>query len=181
MSVLRWWFAMEYEPVATTAERDVFWLRGPGAKVLSENELLAARGKRVHTGTSEELNRRFASSFSEQFEKIAQKYPLYTELRNVFDLSMVVALVEREGLLERAGWRPTVFANADWLPLPQVKVPAQVETVVNHRVIRRKHVVAGVSGGVWIDARKTLVVERVASELAKGKRVPEGELVWWWD
>jgi len=185
MTVLRWWFAMEYDPVTTTAERDVFQLQGPGAKVLSENELLAARGQRVHTGQSDDLNSQFASSFSDAFEQISQKYPLYTELRNVFDLSMVLALVEQEGLLERAGWQPTLFANADWLPLPRMRVPAEVETIVNHRVIRRKHIVAGVSGGVWIDARKTLAVEAGASKLAAVKAAPagreQGEVVWWWD
>ena len=184
MTVLRWWFAMQYDPVVTTAERDVFQLHGPGAKVLSENELLAARGQRVHTGQSDDLNRQFASSFSEAFERICEKYPLYTELRNVFDLSMMLALVEREGLLERAGWQPTLFANADWLPLPRMRVPTEVETIVNHRVIRRKHIVAGVSGGVWIDARKALVVENATDELAEVKAAPEGEegkVVWWWD
>ena len=180
-TVLRWWFAMQYEPVVTTADRDVFRLHGPGAKVLSENELLAARGQRVHTGQSDELNRRFASSFSEQFEAICQKYPLYTELRNVFDLSMVLALIEREGLLERAGWQPTLFANADWLPLPRMRVPTEVETIVNHRVLRRKHIIAGVSGGVWIDAKKTLTVKTGEEKLAAAKAAPEGEAVWWWD
>ncbi len=183
MTVLRWWFAMQYAPVTTTAGRDVFQLQGPGAKVLSENELLAARGKRVHTGQSDDLNRQFASSFSEQYEKICQKYPLYTELRNVFDLSMVLALVEREGLLERAGWQPTLFANADWLPLPRMRVPTEVETIVNHRVIRRKHIVAGVSGGVWIDAKKTLAIKTVKDKLGEKKAAPKiaGEAAWWWD
>jgi len=189
MSVLRWWFAMQYDPVTTTAERDVFRLQGLGAKVLSENELLAARGQRIHTGQSDELNGRFASSFSAAFEQICQQYPLYTELRNVLDISMVLALVEREGLLERAAWQPTLFANADWLPLPRMRVPTEVETIVNHRVIRRKHIVAGISGGVWIDARKTLTVVSAASALStkwsqglpKGKAAPEGEVVWWWD
>ena len=183
MTVLRWWFAMQYDPVVTTADRDVFQLQGLGAKVLSENELLAARGQRVHTGQSDELNRRFASSFSEQFEAICLKYPLYAELRNVFDLSMVLAIVEREGLLERAGWQPTLFANADWLPLPRMRVPTEVETVVNHLVLRRKHIVVGVSGGVWIDAKKTLVVKPVKDKLAEKKAAPQvaGEAVWWWD
>ena len=74
MTVLRWWFAMDYNPVVTDADHSVFHLTGQGAKVLSENEMLAARGQRVHTGQSEELNRRFASSFSENFEAICQKY-----------------------------------------------------------------------------------------------------------
>jgi len=184
MTVLRWWFAMQYHPVTTSPKRDVFQLHGPGAKVLSENELLAAQGRRVHTGKSDDLNQQYAASFSEQFEQICQKYPLYTELRNVFDLSLVLALIEREGLIKRVGWQPTLLANADWLPLPQMRVPAEVETVVNHRVIRRKHIVAGVSGGVWIDAPNTLAVESAASDLTTAKAAPDrvaGENIWWWD
>lgn len=184
MTVLRWWFAMQYEPVVTNADRDVFQLKGPGAKVLSENELLAARGQRVHTGQSEDLNKQYAGSFSEHFVQICQQYPLYTELRNVFDLSMVLALIDKEGLLAKAGWQPTLFANGDWLPLPQMRVPTEVETVVNHRVVRRKHIIAGVSGGVWVDAKKTIAFETEGQELLQAKAVPEstnGEVVWWWD
>lgn len=189
MTVLRWWFAMNYEPVETNDKRDVFALRGPGARVLSENEMLAARGQRVHTGQSEDLNKQYADSFTEHFTQLCQKYPLYTELRNVFDLSMILALVEREGLLKQAEWQPTQFANADWLPLPKMRVPADVETVINHRVVRRKHIIAGVSGGVWIDSRKALRVQTQSadtlnsvrgSELAPPQQ-PEKEALWWWD
>ncbi|MGI9428285.1 MAG: DUF1598 domain-containing protein [Bythopirellula sp.] len=184
MTVLRWWFAMQYDPVHTNAERTVFEIRGPAAKVLSENELLAARGGRVHTGQSEELNKKFAASFSEHFAEICLKYPLYAELRNVFDLSMVLALLQSEGLIERLPWQPTLFANPEWLPLPKMRVPTEVETVINHRVIRRQHIVAGVSGGVWIDARKTLRVATADDDLATTKTVPTAtaqDIVWWWD
>ncbi len=188
MTVLRWWFAMNYEPLETNAERTVFALRGPGAKVLSENEMLAARGQRVHTGQSEDLNKQYAESFSEHFSEICQKYPLYTELRNVFDLSMVLALIEREGLIQRADWQPTLFANADWLPLPRMNVPAEVESVINHRVVRRKHIIAGISGGVWVDSRQAMNVGTAATELATAKAGPpivaeaaDAKLVWWWD
>lgn len=184
MTVLRWWFAMNYEPVETDAQREVFALRGPAARVLSENEMLAARGQRVHTGQSEDLNRRYADSFTQHFTAICDKYPLYTELRNVFDLSMVLAIVDREGLLARVQWQPTLFANADWLPLPKMRVPADVETVVNHRVVRRKHIIAGVSGGVWVDTRQALNVTDASTDLAPIKSAPDSdaaELVWWWD
>ena len=185
MTVLRWWFAMNYEPIDTTAQRDAFAIRGPGAKVLSENQLLAARGRRVPTGQSDELNRRYAESFSENFAAICQRYPVYTELRNIFDLTMVLALMQREGLLERAGWQPSLFASHDWLPLPRMPMPSEVESVVNHRVIRRKHIVAGVSGGVWIDAAKTLSVTTGASNRANLKVAApasaERTSQWWWD
>lgn len=184
MTVLRWWFALNYDPVETNDERTIFALRGPGARVLSENEMLAARGQRVHTGQSEDLNKQFADSFTQQFEAISARYPLYTELRNVFDLTMVLALIDREGLLARAQWHPTLFANADWLPLPRMSVPAEVETVINHRVVRRKHIIAGISGGVWADSRNSLNIVSNSSNLPSPKQPAKSEqreLVWWWD
>jgi hypothetical protein len=188
MTVLRWWFAMHYQPVEVSVNREVFRLRGQGVKVLSENELLAARGKRVHTGQSDELNRRFANSFTEHFEAISTAYPLYGELRNVFDLSLALAIIEREGLMERIGWQAPLYASPNFLRLPKVAVPSEVETVVNHRVINRRHIIAGISGGVWVDARKALKTQAPARDRAATLQLaeppaptPEGEPRWWWD
>ena len=80
-------------------------------RVLSENEMLAAQGQRVHTGQSDPLNRQFAESFTAHFAELAKKYPVYGELRNMFDLAMAVALIQSEGLAERVGWKPTLFAR----------------------------------------------------------------------
>ena len=187
MAVLRWWFTMLYEPVEVGPERNVFRLKGQGVRVLSENELLAARGRRVHTGHSDELNQRFATSFTEHFESLSAAYPLYTELRNVFDLSVVLAIIEREGLLERIGWQGQLYCSAQALRLPRVAVPRELETVVNHRVINRRYIIAGISGGVWADPGKTV---RISTEGEKRAPVnllsqpPEdesGEELWWWD
>ena len=68
MTVLRWWFTLNYEAVQTLADRLAFSLAGQGVKVESENERLTAEGQQVHTGASEELNRRFARSFTEHFD-----------------------------------------------------------------------------------------------------------------
>ncbi|MCH7752362.1 MAG: DUF1598 domain-containing protein [Planctomycetes bacterium] len=185
MSVLRWWFAMHYEPVEVSADRNLFRLSGQGVKVLSENELLAAHGQRIHTGQSDELNRRFADSFTEHFEATSTAYPLYGELRNVFDLSLMLAIIEREGLMERVGWQAPLFSSVNVLRLPRVAVPREVETVVNHRVINRRHIIAGVSGGVWVDARKSLHIRAAATEWAvtmvPSKPPASAEDLWWWD
>ena len=188
MSVLRWWFSMRNAPVETTSKRDAYRFHGPRVEVLSENELLAAQGRRVHTGQSEEMNRRFADSFTAAFEEISLQYPLYGELRHVFDLALVLELLRREGLVERVGWQPTLFIDSRMLRLPQINVPKEVETVINHRVIRKKHIVAGISGGVWIDAGRSLKVTTTATELPRASAKPRApvhreadETVWWWD
>ena len=75
MTVLRWWFTLNYDAVLCSPDRLAFTLRGQGVKVESENERLTAEGKQVHTGASDELNRQFARSFTEHFEELCDKYP----------------------------------------------------------------------------------------------------------
>src|SRR5262249_48687491 len=84
MSVLRWWFALKYDAIARSEAKDAFELVGQGVRVLSENEMLAEQGQRVHTGASDPLNRQFAESFTAHFADLVAKYPIYGELRNIF-------------------------------------------------------------------------------------------------
>jgi hypothetical protein len=187
MSVLRWWFALKYDTIARSEARDAFELVGQGVRVLSENEMLAEQGQRVHTGASDPLNRQFAESFTSHFAELARKYPVYGELRNIFDLAMAVAVIQTEGLAEHVGWRPTLLTSGEKLRLPQGNPPREVETVVNHRVIDKRLVIAGVSGGVMVAPGDVLRDAR-ASE-STGKIVERGAPVpkeiaagaWWWD
>ena len=71
MTVLRWWFTLNYDAVQCSPDRLAFTLRGQGVKVESENEFLTAQGKQVHTGTSDELNRQFAHSFTKHSRSFA--------------------------------------------------------------------------------------------------------------
>ena len=95
---------MNYDALRATPGRDAFELRGQGVKVLSENELLTERGERIHTGESDALNRQFAQSFTEHFGELAKKYPIYAELRNVFDLALVAAVLKSQDLPGQIGW-----------------------------------------------------------------------------
>ena len=189
MSVLRWWFAMNYQPVAVSENNQVFELRGVGAKVLSENQLMAAQGKRIRTGKSEALNRQFAASFSKQFKKITEKYPIYDELRNIFDLSLTLALIDKQSLLVRSGWQPGLLLDPVALQLPKIQVASEVDTIANYRVIDKKVIVAGVSGGVWVDSNKHYATQPKAiagslSEIRPQTVAAAGDdqpIVWWWD
>lgn len=190
MSVLRWWFALNYESVRSTPTGDAFELVGQGARVLSENELLAEQGQRVHTGRSDLLTQQFAEDFTAHFDGLATKYPVYSELRNIFDLAMAVTLIQTHGLADQVGWQPDELSSAAKLRLPQVPAPRQVETVVNHRVINRRHIVAGVSGGVMVAPRDVLAAGDQSSDGAQLHDPPRGtapqadaasSAAWWWD
>jgi hypothetical protein len=111
MAVLRWWFTMNYDAIAAAKDRRAFAISGQGVQVLSENERLSTEGKRIHTGQSDALNRQFAQSFTENFEALAIKYPIYGELRNIFDLALVCSLIREEDLAAKTGWHMTCFAD----------------------------------------------------------------------
>jgi hypothetical protein len=190
LDVLRWWFTMHYDALQTTADRDAFELVGQGVRVKSENELLAEQGQRVHTGQSNVQNANFADSFTKHFEALCQRYPVYADLQNIFDLSLAAALVVREDLPGRVGWEATYFGagEGDRYEVSLAAAPTQVATVVNHRVMRGNVILAGVSGGVHIDAAPLIAREAIASDhgedlsASRRYRRPAGSRdVWWWD
>lgn len=189
MDVLRWWFTLNYDAVLASPDRRAFEVRGQGVKVLSENELLTAEGKRVHTGASDEVNRQFAHCFTRHFDDLCLKYPIYAELRNLFDLALVAALVRSEDLGGQAGWHMACFGDPDGFRVELGAAPRTVETVINHRVVNRVHVLAGASGGVRVDPSDLVKREAVAVDhdglLAKQQSTAAPKQLpaeaWWWD
>jgi hypothetical protein len=190
LGVLRWWFTLNYQAVLAAEDRQAFQLRGQGVQVLSENERLTAEGKRIHTGESEQWNRQFARSFTEHFAALCEKYPIYAELRNLFDLALLGALIRAEGLADKAGWHLTCFGDPAAYQVELGPAPKQVDTVVNHRVIHQVHVLAGVSGGVAchaapLAARSAIQID--SSRAVANRRAAAGPSkdlpleAWWWD
>jgi len=189
LGVMRWWFTMNYRALLVSPQRDAFHLRGQGVRVQSENEFLTDSGGRVQTGRSDDLNQRFAHNFTADFEALTQKYPVYAELQNIFDLALICALLEAEDLAEQVGWHMTCFGDPEAFVVSTARPPLAVETVINHRVINRKHIVAAVSGGVRLDPSQLVARSAHASDRT-------GELgsqhhgagpeerpadIWWWD
>jgi len=190
LDVLRWWFTLDYEGIYATADRGAFEFRGTGVKVLSENELLTQQGKRVHTGKSEDLNRAFARDFTEHFAELADRYPVYADLQNVADLALACAVIEAEGMPSRSRWHRTYFCNGKACKVQLGNAPEEVETVIRHRLINQRHIVAGVSGGVIIHTKPLASRDKIRTERAgpmaseyQASRPPQDIPwnAWWWD
>ncbi|MHB8899294.1 MAG: DUF1598 domain-containing protein [Thermoguttaceae bacterium] len=189
MSVLRWWFTLNYDSVTATAGRDAMEISGSGVQVLSENEMLEADGRRVHTGRSDDLNHEFAASFTRHFEQLCQRYPVYAELRNICDLALIAALVKRQNLAEAVGWEMAHFRDGAACPVRLGPTPRAVDSVINHRSTRRGEILVGVSGGVRVDPAYLLKTrplaadrgERVASQRAQSPPGATESSRWWWD
>lgn len=190
MDVLRWWFTLNYQAVHTTEQRDAFEIKGPGVRVLSENQLLEENGQQVHTGRSSELNAQFARNFTQNYDALAVKYPVYAELRNIFDLALVASLIERERLGDQADWPQLHFGPDRPYQVAKYRTPKDVETIMNYRLIEQKHIIAGVSGGVRVDISEAIGSDRIKTDeygLLKADHTagaPKEDLKlrqWWWD
>lgn len=189
IGVLRWWFTMNYQALAASADHRVFGLRGQGVQVLSENEMLTARGQRVHTGNSDDLNAEFARNFTRDFTNLAVKYPVYGDLQNIFDLALVATLLRAEDLPGQVGWHMTCFADPREFPVARGMAPTSTQTVINHRVVNKTQILAVVSGGVTADPlayvqAAALDVDRQGKLESERARATPGEVPprgWWWD
>ncbi len=189
LDVLRWWFTLNYDAVLATEDRDAFEIRGPGVRVLSENEMLTNLGQRVHSGQSEPLNQEFADRFTRHFAALAEKYPVYADLQNVFDLALVSALIRSQQLADRVDWHMTCFRDTDQYQVALGPAPQSVESVINHRVVNQKYVVVGVSGGVRVDPSALVKAESLKTDrygALKAERTNDAAEAlpadaWWWD
>lgn len=188
LGVLRWWFALQERCLQRSGTGDIYVLQNQVVRVLSENELLAARGQRVHTGRAEPLNAQFARDFTKSFPALSQQYPVYAELDNVFRLAIVAALLRREEFPLRTGWMMEDLLDDATYRLPRARVPKSVVSVVNYRVVDQRYFLAAVSGGVAFRSDDLLshgfdtrpLEETVLSMTLR----PPAELdpdAWWWD
>ena len=197
--VIRWWFTSNYDAIATNKSRDIFQLNGQGVKVLSESELLKENGQRVHTGKSNKLAADFARNFTTHFPEMAAQYPVYGELKNLFDLTLVAALIESESVKSRANVSLPFFneATAENGFVYQIQLgetPKTIESIMNHRTIKKRTAsgtlrttVFGVSGGVEFDASK--LTDRSNIKTLGTDNLPSHAVTtanqsieqWWWD
>lgn len=201
MDVVRWWFALNYERLLSNESQTLFEFGGPGVKVLAETEFINKDGDRIHTGKAVGPTKTFARDFTKHFTALADVYPIYNELKNVFDLAIVANMIREYELAKKANWDMKFFVSDNDSPrqsfqTSSFKPAASVESVMNRHVIKDRrdgettiHTLVGVSGGVSFNAgsfvsQKNLRVEKdveFTTQLEKATNdLPEPEF-WWWD
>ncbi|QDT35890.1 DUF1598 domain-containing protein [Stratiformator vulcanicus] len=187
MKALRWWLTVNYDSVMHDAGRSVFEFVGSAVRCQSEDEFIAEDGSRIHTGQAGEYNRAFAERFTALYDALSAEEPVFADLRNIFDLSIASAVIEREGLADRAAWDRGVFANGGaYEPLTYAS-PKTVPSAVNHRVYPGGEVVVQAAGGVQGDVTKILADSSIMQESGRLATIPQAAADdapaerWWWD
>lgn len=179
----RWWMACNYEPLARSEDRLAWELRGPGVKAMTEDEFVAADGTVQATGQQDPLATEWADRLTENYEKLAQKDPIFAELRNLMDMCVVAALIKKEDLTGLAGGGdfPVLTGATDGLAIGGWHAPQSVSTQCSYFKIGRKFVITA-SGGVQIESWQVASKSQVDGQLKEvhSKAVPT-EKTWRWN
>jgi hypothetical protein len=160
----RFWFSVNYAPLLVSAEGDAYELRGPRLTVQAGAFSFDPKG-------ATETAKTFAKNFAAKIPQLATVVPIFADLQNVADLSVVAALIRKDRLEYKAG------ADFSWILSEQnyktavVPTPTTAETLVNYTNGSL------VAGGVTINPMAVVEGERERDgkgEL-KGLRTRPGE------
>ncbi len=187
-SLTRWFFQPEYDCVSINEDGSAMELVGNGVKLVGEDESVNKAGERVGKGRASRASQVFCTSFTRMYPKLAEKAPLWGELRNVIDLSIVAAFIQKMDLYNKADWNMETFGDESVLSVETLSAPTQVPPVANG-VWKGRHFMSPIAGGVNIQPRVALnsdrmkvdsegTINKVKNEI-KLDGLAEGQ--WWWD
>jgi hypothetical protein len=179
----RWWLACNYEPLLRSEDGLVWELRGPGVKALTEDEVVNADGTYSQTGKENPVARKWADMMTERYEQLSAKNAVFGDLRNVMDMCVVAALIQKEELIEKAGCSLPRISDATFsLAAMKWPVPKAVATQCSFIKRDREYIVTA-SGGVQIDsfgvADRVQVDDTIKSIRSRSLASRSPSAFWW--
>jgi hypothetical protein len=118
------WFETMYEPLLESPDGNAFQIRGQRLQ-------LKCGALAFDTRDATESAKAFAKRFTEGLPQLAQTAPIYADLQNLADLSLLAALMRQEKLAEKAEWDFAWALDENKCPLRKVPVPRQTATLAN--------------------------------------------------
>lgn len=160
----RWWLAPNYDPLAKTADGLGWELRGPGVKCLTNEDVVDASGAKTNAGTKNPIAEKWAATMTAKYPELAEHDSSFGQLRNIMDLAVIGALIEKEHLLDIASLQlPRLMSEQ---PLDRFPAPKQTASKAS-AIKQRGGWVISASGGVemlpWHIASETETVEAVGT------------------
>lgn len=189
-SLKRWWFMPLYEPFKISGDRLAFEFSGQRCQLLAQEEQSDTLGKRSDAPFTRVSTQLFARQFTEKFPELAKRHSVFAELQNLFDLTVLAALMKSEQLPQKANWRPSGMLNDAKVPVTRGPVPKQTKTLLNMKMANGGVAIGLLSGGVLVDGQQVLARNGSESQSSedvgqrRSKESPRSELDekrWWWD
>ena len=176
------WMECNYQPMATDQSRSVWELRGQGVRALTENEFHDKDGNKVKAKKDNKFATRWANNLTERFEEIAKSEPVFGDLRNLMDLSVVAAVIEREALVDKTGADISTLLS-DGIRMESRPVPSTLPTQCSFVNVVSKGYIVTASGGVQLDSWGVAENSEVVAGVEKIGQVALAAKAdrWWWN
>ncbi len=183
----RWFFMPDYNCVRASKDGLAMELVGDGVKLVGEDEMVTSGGQRKAASRSSRASQAFVASFTKKYSELADRSPVYAELRNLIDLAVVAAFIQQEDYYGRSGWKMEVLGDEQAFSVETYTAPTQVASAATARG-KGNRLMTPSGGGVDIRAAEALeepnllpdengrvatLRKEVKLDLAKGQ--------WWWD
>ncbi|MFM7245721.1 MAG: DUF1598 domain-containing protein [Planctomycetaceae bacterium] len=129
MATPRFWLEADYDPIARDPDELAWRIGGRRMKCLTESDAFANEGVKRGAGAADATARRWCEAMTANYDALAAKHPVFAELANCVDLTVVAALIHGRQLDAKAGCDLGPLLDATAAPLPKYDVPATVPTV----------------------------------------------------
>lgn len=187
-AMCRWWFVPDYQRIRVSEDGLASELVGNGVQLVGEDEVVSAAGVRSQSGGQNRASERFTKNFTDKYGQLADRDPVYAQLRNCVDMLIVAALMQKNDYYSQSGWDLSVIGNESVYPIEKYNAPKQVNTAVNY-IWKGNHLATPVGGGVQIQAAtaleaKNLLIDEKGTVKAARVEVDLKDLPadkWWWD
>jgi hypothetical protein len=184
----RWYFMPNYECVRVSDDAMAMEMVGEGVKLVGEAEVVGKDGQRSAAKRGNAASQAFVNAFTKVYPKLAQKSPVYAQLRNCIDLAVAAAFIRDQDYYGLAKWQPTVFYDESAYPVQTFNAPKQVASVVNS-MWKGSMLVTPIGGGVQMRPTEAISPTNLLEdeEQAVAKARTETDLShlapdqWWWD
>jgi hypothetical protein len=149
---------------------------------MTEDSIIANDGTfEAQSGKENPIASKWAERMTNRYEPLSKAEPVFGQLRNLMDMSVIAALVRKEQLLEKAGLElPTLLGADQNLPLTAWNPPKSLATECSYIKRGRDYLITA-SGGVQIDAWRNASEVNVSRSLdLLSQAHPHQADRWWW-
>jgi hypothetical protein len=187
-ALLRWYFTPQYEAVRVAEDEMAMELVGWGVKLVGADEVVRPDGVRVEAGAVDRASKAFTTQFTEMYPQLADRSPVYAQLRNLIDMLVAAAFIQQHDYYTQAGWNANILCDESQYPVETYEVPKTVESAVNV-IWKGNTLMTPIGGGVNIQPLRALDSQNLVPD-AEGKvqttrnqirldSLAKGQ--WWWD
>jgi hypothetical protein len=184
----RWYFTPNYDCVRVTEDSLAMEMVGQGVKLIGANELVQADGSRANAAAGSKASELYCEAFTNLYPQIAARNPVYAQLRNLIDMSVAAAFIQKQDYYGQAGWKADVLLDEQKYAVETYEAPKTVETACT-AIWKGSRLMTPIGGGVHIEPTDALTQSNLLADekgevkaaraqvklsgLAKGQ--------WWWD